>query len=295
MAEVRPVQLSEIRPYNYTLYRIRSSKPWSFPRHRHSEVFEFYYLFEGELIHNFDTEKVMMREGDFLSVSEKEHHSLKGRNFDFFNLILPVPYWENLMQTPGMKTAFPFEYGGSPASQSGEAVGAQRIMTRFRGGRQAWITEQMERLFLYQKSEYGDLLLGGFLMNLAAELTGPPEGVGDGGREYPLWLKDLISEVDGRMALEVLSVNDLVRLSSKSPEHLARTFRRCLGTTPSSWLNSQKLEHAALMLEHSNTAVLDIALSLGFENLGYFYRLFKESFGVPPVVYRKERALFQGS
>ncbi len=284
MSEVRPVQLSEIRPYNYALYRIRSGKSWTYPRHRHRDVFEFYYLFGGELLHTLDAGRIQMREGDFVSIAEEEYHSLSGRNFDFFNLILPLPYWTGILEMPGMEKAFGWTAGAEQ--------GNRRISTCFRGSRQVWITEQLEQLFLYQKSEYGDLLLGGFLMNLAAELMGPPEGAGEASDEYPLWLKDLIMEVENRMAVEVLTLTDLVRLSSRSAEHLARTFRRCLGTTPSSWLNSLKLEHAALMLEHSNTAVLDIALSLGFENLGYFYRLFKENYGVPPVAYRKERGLF---
>lgn len=282
MKDVVTVHYSDIAPHHYVLHRIQSHKLWSFPRHRHEDVFEFYYLFEGDLVHHFDRSDFMMKEGDFLSIQEADYHSLEGRDFDFFNLIIPVSYWDTLLETFKLNDLF----------ASGMREG--RLYQHFKRESRIRILQDLEQLFLFQKTEYGDILLGRFFLNLAAEILGPPDNPEKRHPDFPLWLKALILEVDGRMGQQ-LTVGDLAELSNKTPEHLSRSFRRFLGTTPSSWLNRQKMERAALMLEHSNTAVLDIALSLGFDNLGYFYRLFNKQFGVPPVVYRKENAIFQGS
>ena len=51
MEKVVTVQLEDIRPFRYILHRIRTHNGWSFPRHKHNKVFEFYYLFEGSLTH----------------------------------------------------------------------------------------------------------------------------------------------------------------------------------------------------------------------------------------------------
>jgi len=280
MDNVITVQLHDITPHYYALHRIRSHRLWNFPRHRHTGVLEFYYLFEGEVTHHFDDCDFTMKEGDFMMIQEDEYHSMSGRNFDFFNLILPLNYWKILEDTLGLKKLF------QPGTHE------QRFVTHFQRSQQGRFLDDLERLFLYQKTGYGDILLTRFLFTLASEIKGPPK-IGHKREirsETPPWMKTLFMEVDGRMG-EPLSVKDLSELSSRSPEHLSRSFRKHLGMTPSTWLNRQKLDRAALMLEHSNTAVLDIALSLGFDNLGYFYRLFKDRFGIPPAEYRKKRSL----
>ncbi|MBF9018141.1 MULTISPECIES: AraC family transcriptional regulator [unclassified Oceanispirochaeta] len=281
MEDVVTIQSQDITPFNYALHRISTHRPWSFSRHRHQGVFEFYYLFEGELTHHFDDQEIVMKEGDLLSIKETDYHSLTGRGFDFYNLILPLEYWDNLMDSLHLRELF----------EAKKIEG--RLYTHFLRDEGSRILNDLEQLFLYQKSEYGDILLSRFLLSLAAELLGPPDYEEKKDQVLPLWMKTLMLEVDGRMG-DQLTVKDMSDLSGKSPEHLSRSFRRFLDTTPSSWLNRQKMERAALMLEHSNTAVLDIALSLGFDNLGYFYRLFRKHFGVPPVVYRKENAIYQG-
>ncbi len=279
MEDLITVQLQDILPNKFILYRIRSHRPWTFPRHRHCRVFEFYYLFEGEVTHHFDGYDTVMKEGDFLMIHEDEYHSMSGRNFDFFNLILPQEYWDRLLGVLDLGTLF------QPDPRE------HRFSARFPGTQQGWILEDLERLFLYQKTDYGDILLGRFILNLASRIKGLPE-IGrkkEEVSEIPSWMKTLFLEVEGRMG-DQLTVKNLSELTSRTPEHLSRSFRKHLGMTPSTWLNRQKLDHAALLLEHTNTAVLDIALSLGFDNLGYFYRLFKARFGIPPAVYRKEKS-----
>jgi AraC-like DNA-binding protein len=221
-----------------------------------------------------------MGEGDFLMIREEDFHSLSGRNFDFFNLILPLQFWDTLLDSLNLRKLFE-----SKVSQG-------RFFTHFLREQQSWVLEDLERLFLYQKTEYGDILLSRFLLSLASELIGPPETLAEkeASPVLPSWLKSLMLELESRK-VESLTVRGMADISSKSPEHLSRTFRKYLGMTPSSWLNQQKLDRAALMLEHSNSAVMDIALSLGYDNLGYFYRLFTKRFAVPPVEYRKNYSL----
>lgn len=276
MEEVITVQAGDIEPHTYVLHRIQTNKTWSFPRHNHSKVIEFYYLFQGELVQGLDSGDLTMSEGDFVYIAEKEFHDVKGRSFDFFNLILTVEYWDRLQDFLGLRPVF-----------EAHSPGGRLWVKLFR---KPWVAEELEQMFLYQKSRYGDILLARFFLNLAAELQGPPDMTGKGNRDMPLWMKSLILEAEGRCT-EILKVGDLARMADRSPEHLSRSFRTFLGKTPSGWLNDQKLERAALLLEHSNAAVLDIALSLGFDNLGYFYRLFKQRYAVPPAEYRRSHSL----
>lgn len=275
MDSVETVQLEDIRPYRFFLHRIRTHKGWSYPRHRHNRVFEFYYLFEGELTQKFDNFEITMEAGDFLSVSEEEYHRLYGRVFGFYNLIMPVNDWNDFLSQPELEKAFRL------LSTKG------RLSVNVPSGKRARMMNSLDELFLYQKSSYGDLLLQKFLVSLITDLSEPPER--QTVHSLPLWLESLL-DISLERLDQGLKVSDLARISDRTAEHLARSFRRYLSTTPSSWLNEQKLKRACLLLEHSNTPVLDIALSLGYENLNYFYKLFSGKYGMPPGEYRKSKS-----
>jgi AraC-like DNA-binding protein len=56
--------------------------------------------------------------------------------------------------------------------------------------------------------------------------------------------------------------------------------------TPVQYINQKKVEKAQLMLIIGEKAIKDIAYGLSFDNLSYFYRLFKKTTGISPQLYR---------
>ncbi len=277
MDSVKTIDLTDIRPHRFFLNRIHTRKSWSFPRHRHHDVFEFYYLFEGSLKQIFDDRVVEMQPGDWMAVGEQEFHSLKGRGFGFYNLILPVEDWREFLKFPELEKAY------------NQLLGSRsRLHVNVPPEKRALVMNLLDELFLYQKKSYGDLLLQKFLITLIADLS-EPKGLLPAST-LPPWLEMLLELSKTRLE-EGLTPRMMADLCQRSPEHMARSFRKFLGMSPSAWLNEQKLLRASLLLEHSNTPVLDIALSLGYGNLNYFYKLFTARFGLPPGEYRKRQSL----
>lgn len=78
------------------------------------------------------------------------------------------------------------------------------------------------------------------------------------------------------------------RLAGKSPEHLARECRRCLGRKPNDLVNEARMEYAARELQMDQKTIVDIALECGIENLGHFYQLFRKRYGLSPARYRRK-------
>lgn len=69
---------------------------------------------------------------------------------------------------------------------------------------------------------------------------------------------------------------------------LSREIRRRTGRTFTELVQERRLSQAAWMLRNTNQRVSDIALSVGYENLSYFYRIFTRRFGVSPKKYRDQ-------
>ena len=67
---------------------------------------------------------------------------------------------------------------------------------------------------------------------------------------------------------------------------LSREIKRKTGKTYTQLVQEKRLAQAAFLLKNTDRNVDDIANAVGYENMGYFHRIFKESFGMSPRSYR---------
>lgn len=67
---------------------------------------------------------------------------------------------------------------------------------------------------------------------------------------------------------------------------LSREIKRKTGKTYTQLVQEKRLAQAAFLLKNTDRRVDDIAGAVGYENMGYFHRLFRASFGLSPRNYR---------
>jgi len=143
-------------------------------------------------------------------------------------------------------------------------------------------------LFARQGTPESHLALRCFLVEqVAAAFIGDAQpSAAETGDGAPAWLRELLVELASEPLTEI-HPEWLARRVGKSPEHLARSFRTSLGTTPTDDLNDLRLRRAALLLTHTNRDILIIAGDLGFAKLTWFYRLFRRRYATTPLAYRR--------
>lgn len=101
----------------------------------------------------------------------------------------------------------------------------------------------------------------------------------------PYWLRKACSEMREQENM-VQGIPRLVELSGKTQEHLTRSMRKYMNTTPSAYVNTVRLERAAEELATTDRSVFEVMLDVGFQNTSYFNKLFKEKYHVSPRKYR---------
>lgn len=85
-----------------------------------------------------------------------------------------------------------------------------------------------------------------------------------------------------------VSLTDLARRISVSPEHLCRLFKEKTGFRFSEYLTIERMRAAEIMLRSSaKMTVAEIAIACGFNDSNYFSDRFKRIYGVAPTVWRK--------
>jgi len=86
---------------------------------------------------------------------------------------------------------------------------------------------------------------------------------------------------------EANPVTNMVRLSGIGERTFKRRFQHATGMTPLEYVHSLRLEEAKQMLESGNQPIEAIANEVGYEDAGFFSRLFKRKVNLTPAQYRK--------
>ncbi len=93
-------------------------------------------------------------------------------------------------------------------------------------------------------------------------------------------------ELDYRFR-DQLRIEDLARLAGMSRAHFIRSFKQAFGLSPIAYQRQLRIAAAKRLLTSSELAPKEIAHEIGFANVHYFTRVFKEVTGTPPATYRR--------
>lgn len=85
---------------------------------------------------------------------------------------------------------------------------------------------------------------------------------------------------------ESANLQSLAALSGLTTRSLIRRFKLATGETPTSYLQSIRIEAARSHLENSRLPVEDVTRLVGYEDVSSFSRLFRKHTGVAPGAYR---------
>lgn len=82
-------------------------------------------------------------------------------------------------------------------------------------------------------------------------------------------------------------VRGMTELSGLSERSFKRRFLKATGMTPMDYVQALRLEEAKQCLETSDLSIEAVAEAVGYEDPGFFGRLFKRKVGITPAQYRR--------
>lgn len=253
-----------------------------FPEHTHDYV-EMVYMCEGSTVHIVGGTRIHLKKGELLFLNQSATHEILEAgeqdlavNFivlpDFFSTILPSIGEE---ETPLRRFLVDCLCG-----QSG---GAEYL--HFRVSDIIPIQNLVENLlFTLLEETASRRKMSQMTMSLLfLQLMGHTETLDTGAEEQALVLR-VLSYIETNYARG--SLTELSKLLHYDLYSLSREIRRRTGKTYTALLQEKRLAQAAFLLKNTDRNVDDIAGAVGYENMGYFHRIFKECFGMSPRNYR---------
>lgn len=134
---------------------------------------------------------------------------------------------------------------------------------------------------------YADSISTAIVVGLLAD--GFREGAADGRKVSRLskWrLKRVIEYIDANLA-EALSLPAIARVAGLTRMHFAAQFRAATGFRPHEYVLRRRIDRAQRLLQNGDMKVVDVALSVGFQNQSHFTNVFKQFAGLPPAKWRQ--------
>ncbi|WP_438444162.1 helix-turn-helix domain-containing protein [Gorillibacterium sp. sgz5001074] len=123
------------------------------------------------------------------------------------------------------------------------------------------------------------------LMELIVYLSRQYEHQERGAGSYLRHLANAISYIEDHY-LEPLTLEEIADQSGISVRHLNRVFQSYFQTTPMTYLQRLRMEHASSLLKQTKLPIMDISSICGFNDSNYFTRQFTRIFGLSPKAYR---------
>ncbi len=243
------------------------------------DFYEIFLITDGSVCHIANGHRKVLREGALVFVRPEDCHSYERHEGKEVGL-LNINFRRSLMDRA-------FGY-------LGEEFGADRLTTPALPPSRtvspldtAWFMRQFERIQTADAEHADEIRLSarGFLVEVLFRYFGP--AAPSRHPEAPAWLNDLL---DGMRQRDNFAegIAAFYRLAPYSVEHVCREMKKHLGMTPTEWVNDQRVAHAAYLLRHSESDILDISMDCGFSSLSYFYKIFALHYAATPAQYRRK-------
>lgn len=89
---------------------------------------------------------------------------------------------------------------------------------------------------------------------------------------------------------EPIRLNDVAGYVNLSPNYFSSLFKREMNLSFADYVNQTRIKESQYLLETTDYSILDIAISVGYNNQNYFTTIFRKFTGITPKQYRMRSA-----
>ena len=269
-----------------TLIQVRPHTRFvNFPKHKHNYV-EVIYMCQGTTTHILNGSKVILEAGDLLFLNQNAEQEIlpAGEQDIAVNFIVLPEFFDtafSMMDMEEENALKEFLVGalcGKNDNTSYLYFHVAEILPI-----QNLVENMVWTIFYDQpnKRRCNQITMGLLLLQLLNHMDRMETGTAAFDRELTGAVLNYIEE-----HYKNGSLSELAEIMGYDVYWLSREIKKRTGKTYKELLQSRRMRQAAYLLKNSRLSVADIIESVGYDNTSYFFRKFKECYGVSPKGYR---------
>lgn len=270
---------------NGKLIQVRAHTRFAhFPKHTHNYV-EVIYMCEGYTNHIINGDTVELRKGELLFLNQNATQEIlpAGEHDIAVNFIILPEFFDQALLMIGEERNLIRDFIIGCLRGEDDQVN----YLHFKIADVLPIQNLIENLIWtimnnqQNKRSINQLTMGLLLMQLMNYTDKVTIGKDNFEQELMLTVLRFIEEnyKDGKLS-------DLAKELHYDLYWLSRMIKNITNQTYTDLVQTKRLSKAAYLLNNTKLTVADIGLTVGYDNLSYFHRIFKEKYGVSPKQYR---------
>lgn len=255
-----------------------------FPKHRHNYV-EMIYMCKGSTTHLVDGNRVILEEGDLLLLNQNATQEIlpAGENDIAINFIILPQFFDKAFEMIGAEDNLLRDFlVGSLCEDSrrtsylyfhvADVLPIQNLIENM-----IWSLLNNQ----WNKRSSNQLTMGLLILHLLNHIEKMETGGKTYHQEFEVTVLNYVETQykDG-------SLSELADMMGYNIYWLSREIKKRTGKTYKELVQTKRMNQAAYMLTNSRISVAEIIRMVGYDNSSYFYRIFKERFGVSPKEFR---------
>ena len=255
-----------------------------YPKHRHNYL-EFMYVYGGEMVTIIDDQEIVIKQGELLLLNQNIEHAIKYTNENdiIFNFIIKPEFLEFLSgMAEEQNEVFSFIFD---ALYSYDNKGEYLI---FKVSNNEIVRNHIEAIItnIYQQQLNHSFTLKLLVGLLLTELMNNPHLIEtyESNNYNKLVVISILKYITLNYQEGSLSV--LAKQIHQPDYKICKLIKEHTGSTFKQLIQEERLKAAANLLKTTSLPIVEIMQEVGYENITYFYKIFKEKFKITPSIYR---------
>ena len=257
-----------------------------FPAHKHNYI-EFNYVYKGKLTEVIHNKKIELQEGEIIFLNKDITHEIEKSSEDdiiinfiirpeFFDFILNLSESDNIIFNFLLKSLY------LNKNSKGEYL-------YFKVSNENNIQEILEKIIIeiYEPTMMSSTTIKLLVGLLIVELIKKPNNIEVYSEDNydNLIIIEVLKYIDNNYSTATLfEISEIV----KQPHYkISKLVKKHTNMTFKELLQEKRLNKAKQLLNETDISIVEIISLVGYENLTYFYKIFKEKYGYTPKDFRK--------
>lgn len=269
----------------------RHDRFMEFDWHSHDYI-ELIFVYSGTIKQEIERKDIELKKGEILLLDMNVKHKIAvaGEEDIAINILMKKKFFDWVFMSHFSKNDIIFDFIAKAIYDNKKTK--QYLV--FRTSENSVIWDMMIKILMeYYEPQIGmDTAIRSYIALLFTELF----------RDYRQNLNQkIVSQIDTTINSEVIGYIDkhyktitLVETAEHfnfNTDYMGKLIKNITGNSFTSIIKDKKLEEACCLLRHSQNSVTDVVNEIGYSNVSYFYKQFKQKYGVTPDELRNQASI----